>query len=280
MPPARPKVGHIEFLNCFPLYYGLVKNYALLDIDLVKGTPTELNNLLINGVLDISPISSIEYAHHHDSLLLFPDFTVSSDGDVKSIILLSCFPLEKLNDKKIALTTTSATSNVLLKLILSKGYNIHPEYVTLPPDVCRIFTEADAALLIGDIALKYYLCQEDFYVYDLGVEWKKFTGHKMVYAAWAVNRNFADRNYNLCEYVFSIFKKSMLYSKTHLSEIAEFASRWEAFDKSFLEDYFKSLRFDFGEEYQKGLLYFYRLANEAGELNTIPELKFINFHSA
>lgn len=276
---SKPKVGHIEFLNCFPLYYGLVKNYAFLDIELIKGTPTELNNLLINGLLDISPISSIEYARHHDSLLLFPDFTVSSDGDVKSIILLSCFPLERLNNKKIALTTTSATSNVLLKLILSKGYNIHPEYVTLQPDICKIFAEADAALLIGDIALKYYLCREDFYVYDLGVEWKKLTGQKMVYAVWGINRQFADINGGLCEYVFDIFKKSMLYSKTHLSEIAEYVSKLEPFDKSFLEDYFKSLRFDFGEEYQQGLLYFYRLAKDAGELNNIPEFEFINFHS-
>ena len=60
----RPRVGHIQFLNCLPLYYGLVKSHALLDIELIKGTPTELNHLLISGALDISPISSIEYARN------------------------------------------------------------------------------------------------------------------------------------------------------------------------------------------------------------------------
>src|SRR4030042_1389426 len=91
----RPRVGHIQFLNCLPLYYGLVKSHALLDIELIKGTPTELNNLLISGALDISPISSIEYARTKDSLLLFPDFTVSSDGEVKSIVLLSRVPVKE-----------------------------------------------------------------------------------------------------------------------------------------------------------------------------------------
>ena len=61
----KPRVGHIQFLNCLPLYYGLVKSNALLDVELIKGTPTELNNLLISGSLDISPVSSIEYARHH-----------------------------------------------------------------------------------------------------------------------------------------------------------------------------------------------------------------------
>ena len=75
----RPRVGHIQFLNCLPLYYGLVKSSGLLDLEMVKGMPTELNTLLINGKLDISPISSIEYARHHESLNLFPDFTVISE---------------------------------------------------------------------------------------------------------------------------------------------------------------------------------------------------------
>lgn len=275
----RPKVGHIQFLNCLPLYYGLVKSCGLLDIELIKGNPTELNNLLINGELDISPVSSIEYARHHGSLVLLPDFTVSSDGEVKSIILLSCFPIEELSGKKIALTNTSATSQVLLKLILSRGYNVQPEYIISPPDLCRMFTDADAALLIGDIALKYYADGKDFYLYDLGIEWKKLTGKKMVYAVWAATRKFAGAKSELCEYVFDIFKKSMQYSMEHLSEIAEYAARWEPFGPSFLREYFKSLRFAFDKDYKEGLLYFYRMASEIGEIEDVPELDFISLRS-
>jgi len=275
----RPKVGHIQFLNCLPLYYGLVKSDALLDVELIKGTPTELNNLLIKGALDISPISSIEYARHHESLVLLPDFTVSSDGEVKSILLLSRFSIEKLSGKKIALTNTSATSHVLLKLILRHGYNVEPEYILSQPDPDKMFADADAALLIGDIALKHYVDRKDFYLYDLGNEWKKLTGKKMVYAVWAVNRSFSDKQYELSGYVFEIFKKSMEYSIEHLKEIAEYAARWEPFSPSFLMDYFKSLRFDFGKDYQEGLVHFYNMAAEIGELKTVPKLEFIKLGS-
>ncbi len=275
----RPRVGHIQFLNCLPLYYGLVKSYALLDIELVKGTPTELNKLLIDGKLDISPISSIEYARHHDSLVLFPNFTVSSDGNVKSILLISRLPIEELSFKRIALTDTSATSQVLLKLILKKGYGLMPEYITCQPDVEKMFSIADAALLIGDIALKHSFNAQGLYIYDLGYEWKKLTGKKMVYAVWAVNRNFSETKSNLCEDVFEAFEKSMSYSIEHLSEIVEYAAKWEPFSPSFLTGYFRSLRFDFGPDYQEGLLYFYKMACEIQELKKVPELEFINMRS-
>ena len=276
----RPRVGHIQFLNCLPLYYGLVKSDALLDIEMIKGTPTELNNLLIRGALDISPISSIEYARNHGSLVLFPDFTVSSDGMVKSILLLSRFPIEELSGRKIALTSTSATSHVLLKLILRHGYSVGPEYSVVQPDLDKMFSVADAALLIGDIALQHYIDRKGFFLYDLGDEWKKLTGKKMVYAVWALNRRFVDAESELTEYVFGLFKKSMDYSMQHLSEIAEYASRWEPFSPSFLMDYFKSLRFDFGKDYQEGLVHFYRMAAEIGELKTVPKLEFIRLRSS
>lgn len=271
----RPKVGHIQFLNCLPLYYGLVKSHALLDIELIKGTPTELNTMLINNNLDVSPISSIEYARHAHSLLLFPDFTVSSDGEVKSILLLSRFPVEQLSGRKIAITSTSATSQVLLKIILTLGYKIEPHYRIMHPDLDSMLSSGDAALLIGDIALKYHADATEYYVYDLGVEWEKLTGRKMVYAVWAVNRTFAETKSKLCENVFETFRKSMAYSMKNLPEIAEYAAKWEPFNPSFLTAYFRSLHFTFEEEYQDGLIHFYRMAKDIGELQTVPHLEFI-----
>jgi len=275
----RPKVGHIQFLNCLPLYYGLVKSHALLDIELIKGTPTELNQKLINGELDISPISSIEYARNTRSLILFPDFTVSSDGIVKSILLISRFPLEELSGRRVGLTSTSATSHVLLKLILGRGYQVYPDYFVIPPDVNTLFVHADAVLLIGDAALHYSFDNQNLHVYDLGSEWKKLTGKKMVYAVWAVSRSFAEAQSQLSGHVFDMIKKSMDYSLAHLAEIAEYAEKWEPFSQSFLMEYFRSLRFDFGNTYQEGLLHFYRLAAEIGELKAVPELQFIPVHA-
>src|SRR5687768_17065323 len=122
----RPRVGHIEFLNCLPLYHGLVHDGAVLDMELTKGTPTELNRLLIAGALDVAPISSIEYLRHADELVLLPDLTVSSDGPVGSIALASRRPAAELGGRTVALTNTSATSQVLAKIVLAERYGVTP----------------------------------------------------------------------------------------------------------------------------------------------------------
>lgn len=275
----RPRVGHIQFLNCLPLYYGLVKSHALLDIELIKGLPTALNEKLLRGELDISPISSIEYARHAESLVLFPDFTVSSDGAVKSILLISRFPIEELSGKRVGLTGASATSHVLLKLVLKHGYKVFPEYFLCPSDVNTISGETDAILLIGDAALHYSVNPGGFYIYDLGSEWKKLSGERMVYAVWALTRSFAGTRSAFCDQVFNMFKISMEYSMEHLAEIAEYAAKWEPFTAEFLIEYFRSLRFDFDKPYREGLLHFYRLAAEIGEIEAVPALEFSVSHT-
>lgn len=275
----RPRVGHIQFLNCLPLYYGLVKSHALLDIELIKGSPTELNEMLIRNDLDISPISSIEYARHADSLILLPDFTVSSRGQVKSILLLSRLPIDQLAGRTIALASTSATSQVLLEIIIKFGYHVEPHYVIMQPDLNLMLSSADAALLIGDIALKHHIDSRGFHVYDLGIEWKKLTGKNMVYAVWAVNRVFAQKNPPLCADVYDAFRKSMDYSITNLAEIVAYAAKWEPFTPEFLAEYFTSLHFAFEEEYQDGLLHFYRMAKDIGALQLVPALEFLRLGS-
>jgi predicted solute-binding protein len=85
----RPRVGHIQFLNCLPIYWGLMRSGALLDVDLRKDTPDRLNTALVAGDLDIGPISLVEYLRHTDELLLLPDLAVGSDGPVLSVNLVS-----------------------------------------------------------------------------------------------------------------------------------------------------------------------------------------------
>lgn len=274
----RPRVGHIQFLNCLPLYYGLVRNDVLLDIELIKGTPTELNRLLLEGSLDIGPISSLEYARFPDKLLLLPDFTVSSDGEVRSILLFSKFSLEKLNGRPIALTNTSATSQLLLKIILEKGYGIKPEYFVSPPDLGMMLLEADAALLIGDDALRGLINPRGLYVYDLGLEWHKLTNKRMVYAVWAARRDFASQKASLAQEVYHSIKKSLEYSKMHLAEIAKLAAKWEPFSPHFLKEYFQTLNFEFGAEYREGLMEFCRYAQELGYLEKVPCLEFLEIN--
>ncbi len=271
----RPRVGHIQFLNCLPLYHMLVKSGAVFNIDLCKGTPTELCRRLLNGSLDISPVPAIEYARHADELLLLPKLTVSSDGRVMSILLVSKVPIQKLNSKAIALTNTSATSQVLAKIILEEKYNVKPSYFECPPDLPEMFREADAALLIGDDALRVFAKPGHVHVYDLGEEWQQLTGSKMVYAVWTVRKAYAERHPRIVSRVFHAFERSLDMSVAHLDAIIAEIARWENFSKKFLMDYFHTLKFEFSEEYQHGLTTYLKKAKKIRAIKRIPPLTFV-----
>lgn len=186
-----PRIGHIDFLNVLPLGYGY-QNFSELTI--VRGVPTFLNDELHAGRIDISNISSIEYARHSDELLILPKLCVRADDFVTSIELVSRKPIDELRDDKIILTNKSATAQRLLKIILHDSYHAAPNYETRIVTVENpVDADATAALFIGDDALKIYLHPpKNFHVYDLGHEWRKLTGRQMVYALWAVRKNFAD----------------------------------------------------------------------------------------
>jgi chorismate dehydratase len=271
----RPRIGHIQFLNCFPLYYGLLKNGILADIELCKNSPTELCDRLLRGDLDISPVPSIEYARHTDKLLLLPKLTVSSDGKVLSILIVSKTPIQKLDGKPVALANTSATSQILAKIILQEKYHVRPLFFESPPDLPEMFREAEAALLIGDAALRVFAKPKNFYLYDLGEEWKLLTGEKMVYAVWAVRKTFAAKHPVITKKVYHAFEQSMKQSVDHLEDIAKDAARWEPFPVRFLKEYFKGLKFEFGKEYQRGYVEFLRRAKHLGSIEKIPKLEFI-----
>src|SRR4029078_4402820 len=100
---SRPRVGHIQFLNCLPIYWGLMRSGALLGVDLHKDTPDHLNEALVRGDLDIGPISLVEYLRHADELLLLPDLAVGSDGPVLSVTLVSNVEPDQLERSQVGL---------------------------------------------------------------------------------------------------------------------------------------------------------------------------------
>jgi len=270
----RPRVGHIQFLNCLPLYYMLVKKGLLLDIDLYKDTPAQLCARLLDGRLDISPVPSIEFARHARELLLLPGIAVSSRGDVMSIVLVSKVPLGELGGRTVALANNSRTSQVLARLVLERHYGVSPAYFESPPDLPEMFREADAALLIGDDALRIVAAPCPYHVFDLGREWSDMTGHSMVYALWAVRRDFAREHPDAVRRVQQAFQESQRESIAGIDVIAAEIARWEPFTPAFLKQYFETLQFDFESDLQQGLLHFYTLARNIDALEAEPELVF------
>ena len=91
------KLGRISYVNMAPVFHRLE-----YEVEEITGVPTELNRMLLDGQLDIAPISSIEYARHADTLRLLPRLCVSSEGAVDSIQLVTRMSLGRV--RSVAVT--------------------------------------------------------------------------------------------------------------------------------------------------------------------------------
>ncbi|MEU9503310.1 menaquinone biosynthesis protein [Streptomyces sp. NPDC048196] len=258
---SRPRVGHIQFLNCLPLYWGLARTGTLLDLDLSKDTPEKLSEQLIRGELDIAPVTLVEFLRAADDLVAFPDLAVGCDGPVMSCVIVTQKPLEQLDGARIALGSTSRTSVRLAQLLLAEKIGVRPEYYTCPPDLGLMMQEADAAVLIGDAALRANLHDGPrlgLEVHDLGQMWKDWTGLPFVFAVWATRRDYLEREPLVVQKVHEAFLASRDLSLEEVGKVAEQAARWETFDEPVLERYFTTLDFRFGPDQLRGVTEFAR----------------------
>src|SRR5256714_11458008 len=226
------------------------------DIEEVQGVPTELNGRLLSRELDIAPISSIEYARHADRLRLLPRLCVGSEGAVDSIQLVSRKPLEQV--RSVAVTPESATSVVLTKVLLPEA-----RHVPLGDD-------AEATLLIGDAALKSAF-EDPTPHYDLGRLWLERTGLPMVFAVWACPEPLPAGLTELEDALVA----SVRLARAEPERLAHEASEQYGYPAGFLARYFEKLRYRFGPRERAGMMSFLELAHEAGELDEVPELRFV-----
>jgi len=250
-----------------------MRSGALLDVELTKNTPDRLNDALVRGDLDIGPISLVEYLRHADELLVLPDLAVGSDGPVLSVNLISKVPLAELDGGLVALGSTSRTSVLLAQLLLEERHHTKPRYVTMPPDLTAMLLEADAAVLIGDAALRARHAP-DVQVHDLGEAWKEWTGLPMVFAVWAARRDFAEANPGAVKDVHDAFVRSLDLSLANVDEVAEAAARWESLDAATLVTYFTTLDFRLGERQLQGLREFARRTAPRGDWAPDVEVAF------
>jgi chorismate dehydratase len=260
-PARRPRVGHIQFLNCLPIYWGLVQSGALLNVELSKDTPDRLGDALVQGDLDVGPISVVQYLRHADELLVLPDLAVGSDGPVMSVNLVSQVPLGDLDRRRVALGSTSRTSVLLARMLLEERDGVRPEYFSCPPDLALMLQEADAAVLIGDAALRaslYDAPRHGLAVHDLGAAWRDWTSLPMVFAVWAARREFASAHPDLAAEVHRAFLDSRDLSLEQVEVVAKHAARWETFEAAALETYFRALDFSLGPRQLAGLREFAR----------------------
>ena len=203
-PSGRLRVGRIPYINCYPVYGAVDRGVVRLDATVVDGVPTALNKQMAAGTLDVSVISAVEYARDAKRYLLLPDLAISCDGPVRSVMLFSKAPAEELDGRRVLVSRSSMTSVALLELLFENVWGARPEFVPANAEISDLGRFADddhhARLVIGDAALMMWsrLRQGESttvggyrHAYDLGAEWKRWTGLPFVFAVWVAQRTTA-----------------------------------------------------------------------------------------
>ena len=246
------RLGRISYVNMAPVFHRLA-----FEVEEVSGVPTDLNAKLLAGEIDLAPISSIEYGRNADRLRILPRLCVSSEGAVDSIQLVSRTPLEHVDS--VAVTPESATSVVLTKVLF-------PDAVIVPLE-----KKADAKLLIGDAALRSAF-EDPTPHHDLGRLWLERTGLPMVFAVWACPDPAPPGVLELEEALVS----SVRIARSEPERLAFEASSAYGYPAGFLARYFEKLRYRFGPRERAGLFTFLEMARDVGELDQVPELRFVH----
>ncbi|MFL6236611.1 MAG: menaquinone biosynthetic enzyme MqnA/MqnD family protein [Thermoanaerobaculia bacterium] len=179
MPKLR--VGIVNFLNSKPLAWGFLKGHHADLFAPSYHPPALVARLLAQGNLDIGLIPSIE-VQRIPNLRVLPDMCVAAHHEVRSVLMVSRVPVPEI--RRVALDTNSRTSATLIRILLRERWGLDPEYIHERPDPERMLAEADAALVIGDPALR--VDRERYLITDLAAEWKELTGLPFVFAVWAV----------------------------------------------------------------------------------------------
>ncbi len=246
------RLGRISYVNMAPVFHRLEA-----EVEEVTGVPVELSRALLAGDVDVAPIPSIEWARNADRLKLLPRLCVSSEGAVESIQLVSPVPLERVSS--IAVTPESATSVSLARVLL-------PDAKQVP-----LGEEADATLLIGDAALRSAF-EDPTPHHDLGRLWLERTGLPMVFAVWACS----DPAPEGIEELEDALVASVRRARAEPEVLAREASERYGYPAGFLARYFEKLRYRFGPRERAGLYSFLELARDAGDLDRVPELRFVH----
>ena len=266
------KLGHINYVNSLPIYDAIFENEVKFSGQIVSAHPAELNHLIEIGELDISPISSIEYARNQDQFQLLNGLCINSHGAVYSVLLASSLPLSELNGKRIGLTENSATAQAIVKILLQDIYGFQCEFVTIPFSKCGLLESVEAELIIGDAAFLY---KNKFpFCYDLAEEWLKETGKSVVFAVWVVRKEFAKNFPDLVLSTEKILLES--YHKLNRERIIEKSKKTLHLGELEIQNYFNALGYDFNESMKDSLLYFYEKAHHCKLTPACIKLKFWN----
>lgn len=212
--------------------------------DLRFALPSVCADQLASGEADIGIVPAIEM--HRQKLDYFRGTGIACHGAVRSILLLAKVPMREI--RRLATDSGSRTSVMLSRILLEEKFGVRPELISRPADLAAMLGEADAALLIGDAALRVDPEKLPFETLDLGAEWVALTGLPMVFAVWAGRREMIQERYSRA------FVDSCRFGLEHIEEIVRSESESRKFPPALVREYLTShIVFELGERDYRGL---------------------------
>lgn len=240
------------------------------DFEISYTVPSHCAQQLKEGSADIGIIPVAAYTEIPD-LVIVPDVAIAAKNKVRSILLVSKMPLEKI--RSVATDDSSRTSAALVEIYLRKFVGVDPGFSRQKPDLKEMLQWHDAALLIGDPALKART--DGYYVYDLAEEWRRWTGRPFVFAFWAV-RKAALRGRAPELNVAQVFQQSRDRGLQHIPEIAAAWAPKLGLSTKLISDYLtENVDYSLDQENLEGLRLFFHYGSELDVFPRTPEPEFL-----
>lgn len=264
-----PRIAASSYLNTAPLIWSFIKGSKQHAVELFTDkAPARCAEMLSAGEVDAALVPVIEY-QRIPGIAIVPDVCVGSRSAVRSVVMAS-----KHDDlktvRRVALDNSSRTSAALVKIIFREFLGFEPEWETSSPELDLMLDNNDAALIIGDPAMK--IPRDKFRVFDLATLWHDYTGFGFVFAMWMVSSNYA-------KHIRAInFKAARDEGLAHLDEIAAGYEDKPALSPEEIKDYLtRNIAFQMDESMMKGLQLYFALAGKHNLIQTSRALEFTAF---
>jgi len=245
----KPRVAAVSYLNTVPLVWGMLQGPQKDAVDLSFCLPAECADRLRNGTADIGLIPVIEAARQN--LPAVPGTGIACDGAVRSILLFTQTPWTRI--RRLAVDHGSRTSVMLTRILLRERFGVQPDLVAMRPHLPTMLADADAALLIGDAALRVLPERQPYEYLDLGAAWHELTGLPMVFARWAGPHLPPD--------AATLFDGSWQYGQERLPEIIDHQADRRGLPRNLVREYLQQhIRFTIGQRELQGLETYLQLA--------------------
>ena len=280
---SKTKISIVKYLNAVPLAWGILEGRQSDRFDPVLHTPSECADQLLQGKVDVGLIPSIEF-QRIAGVKVIPGPVVASRHRVRSVLLISVLPLWQV--KTVAVDTSSRTSAVLARIVFDEFFHTRPDFRPAPPDLPSMLAQNDAAVLIGDAALKFMEENEQpdaekqkallkagpqpLEVFDLAERWKFLTGLPFVFAFWAA-RSGVQR-----DGIVEALKESREYGVQNIPAIAQRYSQELSMKEDFLREYLtENVHYYMDDACVEGLRQFYEMAARVGAIKRARSLEFL-----